>query len=236
MIKTPDITRPPKIIVERLSTIGAATASGELKKLGIQNPFIQGPVSKTPGKSIVGPALTLKFMPVREDQYQIDEYQEPETQLHRHVLYHTKPGDIVVVDALGDMTSGVFGEMMLTYFQGRGGIGVVIDGCIRDWPNAQKLDLGFWIKGVTPNFHTQTGKFPFAVNTPISCANTLIMPGDLIVADDDGAVVVPAQLASKLADVANEHNEWEEFSRLKLEQGGDLRKYYPMNAEAQIEY
>ena len=98
------------------------------------------------------------------------------------------------------------------------------------------MDLGFWIKGVTPNFHTQTGKFPFAVNTPISCGNTLVMPGDLIIADDDGSVVVPAQLASKLADVANEHNEWEEFSRLKLEQGGDLRKYYPMNDEAQIEY
>ena len=64
-------------------------------------------------------------MPKREDLYGEDEYGQPEKQLHRHVLYHTQPGDIVVVDARGDMKCGVFGEMMLTYFMGRGGVGVV---------------------------------------------------------------------------------------------------------------
>ncbi len=76
-------------------------------------------------------------MPKREDQYARGEYADPETQLHRHVLYHTQPGDVVVVDARGDMASGIFGEMMLTYFLGKGGAGVVIDGCIRDWTHAQ---------------------------------------------------------------------------------------------------
>ena len=60
-------------------------------------------------------------MPKREDLYGVDEYADPEKQLHRHVLYHTQPGDIVVVDARGDMKSGVFGDMMLTYFKGKGG-------------------------------------------------------------------------------------------------------------------
>ena len=126
---------------------------------------------------MAGPALTLQFMPKREDVYRVDEYADPETQLHRHVLYHTQPGDIVVVDARGDLGSGVFGEMMLTYFQGRGGVGVVIDGCIRDYPKAKDLGLGLWLRGVTPNFHTQTNIFPFAVNVPIACSNCLVHAG-----------------------------------------------------------
>lgn len=236
MIQTPDIQRPPKELIEGLAHIGSATASGELSRLGIRDPHIRGPRSWTPGKSIVGPALTLQFMPKREDLYKVDEYADPEKQLHRHVLYHTQPGDIVVVDARGDMGSGVFGEMMLTYFKGRGGAGVVIDGCIRDYPHARELGLGLFLRGVTPNFHTQTNIVPFAVNVPVACGDTLVMPGDIIVADDDGVVVVPIALAPQLLAKASEHAEWEDFSRMRLAQGGDLRKYYPLSEEARAEY
>ncbi len=236
MVHTPDIIRPPKELIEGLAGIGSATASGELNRLGIHDPHIRGPIARTPGRSVIGPALTLQFMPKREDLYGADEYADREKQLHRHCLYHTQPGDVVVVDARGDMGSGVFGEMMLTYFKGRGGIGAVIDGCIRDFPKAQHLGLGLWLRGATPNFHTQTAIFPFAVNVPIACNNVLVMPGDLIVADDDGAVVVPIKLAPELLARASEHRDWEEFSRLRLSEGGDLRKYYPLNDEARAEY
>ncbi len=235
-IETPDIVRPPKELIEKLSHIGSATTAGELHRLGIRDPHVRGPVTWTPGKTVVGPALTLQFMPKREDIYGEDEYANPERQLHRHVLYHTQPGDIVVVDARGDMASGVFGGMMLTYFKGKGGAGVVIDGCIRDWPQVKSLGLGLWIRGVTPNFHTQTNIIPFAVNVPIACGGVLVMPGDLIVADDDGAVVVPIKLAPELLKRASEHREWEEFTRLRLSEGGELRKYYPLNDEARAEY
>ena len=236
MVTTPDIQRPSKELIAGSANIGSATATGELSRLGIRDPQIRGPLPFTAGKTIVGPALTLQFMPKREDQYKVDEYSDPEKQLHRHVLYHTQPGDIVVVDARGDMGSGVFGEMMLTYFMGRGGAGVVIDGCIRDYPHAKDLGIGLWLRGVTPNFHTQTNIFPFAVNVPIACGGTLVMPGDIIVADDDGVVVVPVALAPELLSKASEHVEWEEFSRMRLAQGGDLRKYYPLSAEARAEY
>jgi regulator of RNase E activity RraA len=235
-IVTSDIQRPPASLIQSLSGIGSATASGELKRLGIRNPFIQGPVCVTPGASIVGPALTLQFMPLREDLYPESEYVEPERQLHRHVLYHAQRGDVVVVDARGDMTSGVFGEMMMTYFKGRGGLGVVIDGCIRDSAEIKRLGLGLWLRGVTPNFHTQTTIYPSAVNVPIACGGVTVLPGDLIIADDDGAVVVPIQLAPALARKASEHAEWEEFSRLRLSEGGDLRKYYPLTVAAREEY
>jgi regulator of RNase E activity RraA len=236
-IQTQDITRPEPSLVESLQPIGSATASGELKRLGIRNAFIQGPLAMTPGASIVGPALTLQFMPLREDLYPANaEYVDPEVQLHRHVLYHTQPGDIVVVDARGDLSSGVFGAMMMTYFRGRGGLGVVIDGAIRDFGEVKTLGLGLWLRGVTPNFHTQTNLFPFAVNVPIACGGVTVMPGDLIVADDDGAVVVPIALAPQLAQKASEHVEWEEFSRVRLSEGGDLRRYYPLSEAARPEY
>ncbi len=236
MTHTPDIERPAKEVIERLQGIGSATATGVLNKLGIRDSFLEGPVTFTRGKSVVGPALTLQFMPLREDVYGADEYGDPELQLHRHVLYHTQPGDVVVVDARADMSSGVFGEMMLTYFKGRGGTGVIIDGCIRDFPKARDLGLGFWLRGVTPNFHTQVRIFPYAVNVPIACGGRLVMPGDVIIADDDGAVVIPKSMAADVAAVANEHAEWEEFSRLRLSQGGDLRTYYPLSDAARPEY
>jgi len=125
---------------------------------------------------------------------------------------------------------------MLTYFKGRGGQGVIVDGCIRDYPKAKDLGLGLWLRGVTPNFHTQTGIFPFAVNAPVACGGVLVLPGDLIVADDDGAVVVPATLAPALLRAANVHAEWEDFARMRLAEGGDLRTYYPLSAEARVEY
>lgn len=235
-METPDIQRPPKSLIEGLRDIGSATAAGELSRLGIRTAQIVGPIPRTPGSVVVGPALTLQFMPKREDQYKVDEYADPEKQLHRHVLYHTQPGDVVVVDARGDLTSGVFGEMMLTFFKGQGGAGVVIDGCIRDFPHAKDLGLGLWLKGTTPNFHTQTNIFPFAVNVPVACGNTLVMPGDIIVADDDGVVVVPMAMAPELLKKASEHVEWEEFSRMRLAQGGHLRKYYPLSVEGRAEY
>jgi regulator of RNase E activity RraA len=235
-VVTADIQRPDPALIAALRGIGSATASGELRRLGIRSAFINGPVAMTPGASVVGPALTLQFMPKREDLYPEAEYVAPERQLHRHALYHAQAGDIVVVDARADMTSGVFGEMMMTYFRGRGGLGVVIDGCIRDSAAIKKLGLGLWIRGVTPNFHTQTAIFPLAVNVPVACGGVTVFPGDLIIADDDGAVVVPISLAPQLAAKAGAHVEWEEFSRLKLAEGGDLRKYYPLSDAARAEY
>jgi regulator of RNase E activity RraA len=233
---TPGINRPSKDIIEALRDIGAATVAGTLGHMGIRNPHMRGPVSANPGKSIVGPALTLQFLPKREDLYDEGEYADPEKQLHRHVLYHVQEGDVVVVDACGNMSSGVFGDMMSTYFKGRGGAGIVIDGCMRDYPNVKKLDLPIWVRGWTPNFHTQTDIMPYAVNVPVACGGVTVVPGDIIVADDDGAVVVPVALAPKVIDQAREHHEWEDFSRLKLMEGAPLQRYYPLHPDAREEY
>ncbi len=236
MTHTPGIQRPPRVLVDGLAKVGSAVASGALFRLGIRNPHICGPRPMTPGASVAAPALTLQFMPKREDLYGDSEYADPEKQLHRHVLYHAQEGDLVVVDARANLRTGVFGEMMLTYFRGRGGAGVVIDGCIRDFGAAKSLGLGLWLRGTTPNFHTQTDLMPFAVNVPIACGDALVMPGDIVIADDDGAVVVPQALAPAVLQDASQHAEWEDFSRLRLSQGGDLRRYYPLADDARDEY
>src|ERR671931_216959 len=219
MTHTPGISRPPRDMIAALEDIGAATIAGTLGHMGISHPHIVGPVSWNKGKSIVGPALTLQFMPKREDLYGEGEYSDPEKQLHRHVLYHVQEGDVVVVDARGDMTAGVFGDMMSTYFKGRGGAGIVIDGCMRDRPNVEKLDLALWLRGWTPNYHVQTSIYPNAVNVPIACGGVTVIPGDIIVADDDGVVVVPVLMAPKVIEEAQKHYEWEVFSRIKLTEG-----------------
>jgi regulator of RNase E activity RraA len=231
-----DITRPPRALCDALAKIGTATASSELSLMGIRDPQIRGPQPLQQGRSVAGPALTLQCMPKREDLYGANEYDNPEVQLHRHVLYPAQAGDMVVVDARGDMASGIFGEMMLTFLAGRGGSGIVVDGCIRDSAKARELDLGIWVRGVTPNYHAQTNLIPFAVNVPVACGGVLVMPGDIIVADDDGVIVVPVALAPEVIERSSEHAEWEEFARIRLSEGGDLRRYYPLTEGVRDEY
>lgn len=236
MIKTADIVRPPQHLVEGLRHLGAATIAGTLGHMGFRNPHMTGILPQTHGKSICGPALTLQCLPQRPDIFSEGEYADPETQLHRHVLYHVQEGDVVVVDARGDMRSGIFGDMMSTYFKGRGGAGIIIDGVMRDRPNVEKLDLALWLKGWSPNYHVQTDIYPNAVNVPIACGGVTVMPGDIIVADDDGAVVVPVSMATQVIEDGQKHAEWEEFSRLKLMAGEPLQRYYPLHPDAQGEY
>jgi regulator of RNase E activity RraA len=115
-------------------------------------------------------------------------------------------------------------------------VGMVIDGCVRDYGHVKMVGVPLWMRGVTPYFHTQTKLMPFAVNGPIACGGVTVMPGDIIVADDDGACCVPAALAATVVQKGASHHEWEEFSRMKLAEGGDLRKYYPLREDARKEY
>ena len=117
-----------------------------------------------------------------------------------------------------------------------GGVGVVVDGCVRDWPHIQEIDLPLWTKGFTPNYASQTHLFPWAYNVPVAVSGVLVMPGDIIIADDDGAVVVPQQMAAKVGQITREHEDWESFSRIKLSEGGSLYKYYPLDEEGRKEY
>jgi regulator of RNase E activity RraA len=185
----------------------------------------------------VGSAVTLQFMPQREDIVSglAQEYVEKDSALW-HVMDTIAPNDVLVVQAFGDPYTGVLGEMLIGHIRNRGGVGIVVDGYIRDWPRVKHLDIPIWARGTTPNYASQSHLFPWAHSVPVACSSVLVLPGDIIIADDDGVVLVPLKVASLLLETAGSHEDWEVFSRMRITQGGELRKYYPLNEEAQREY
>jgi regulator of RNase E activity RraA len=205
--------------------------------MGIRYTFIEGPVARMRGAKVVGPAVTLQFMPQREDIASGlgQEHAEQRSALW-HVFDTIKPGDVLAIQAYGDPYTGCLGEMLTSYFKGLGGAGIVVDGMIRDWARVKDMGVPLWTRGATPNYASQAGLFPWAYNVPIACSRVLVLPGDLIIADDDGAVLVPARVAPLLLRETLAHEDWETFSRMRLAQGGSLWKYYPLSEEGQREY
>ena len=140
-------------IFERLEAVSTATISGVLHQFGITSTFIVGPKSRNPGSKIAGKAVTLRFMPKREDMLPsannkdisnqnneksvAQEYSENTSALWK-VLDTIQPGDVLVVDARGSMKTGCIGEMLSTYFKAKGGIGIIVDGCVRDSKEIEK--------------------------------------------------------------------------------------------------
>ena len=233
----PAYNRPDPKLIEQLRDVSSATAAATLHRMGIRQTYMDSPLPRTPGSKVVGPAVTLQFMPQREDvgSGKKQEGIEKRTALWS-VFDAVEPGDVLVVQAFGDPYTGCMGDMLSTYFKGRGGVGIVVDGSIRDWPKIRQMDIPVWTKGFTPNYASQTHLFPWAYNVPIACSMVLVMPGDIIIADDDGAVVVPAKMAPMVVEHTLEHEEWEVFSRIKLLEGGSIMKYYPLNDEGWAEY
>jgi len=169
-----------------------------------------GPTCRTAGAHIAGAAVTLQFMPRREDVVSgSDEDAEKHSALWA-VFDDIQPGDVLVVQAYGDVHTGCLGEMLLASLQGLGGVGAVVDGSIRDWPEVAKLGIPVWSRGVTPNFASQASLFPWAYDVPIACSGVLVLPGDVVIADADGVVVVPRTLAPTVLEASRERQDWEE--------------------------
>lgn len=224
-------------IVRRMEIVGAATACAKLNGMGISRTFIEGPQPLEAGQRVVGSALTLQFMPQREDvaSGMSQEYIERQTALWA-VLETVQPGDILVIQAYGSAYTGCLGDMLVRYFKRRGGAGIVVDGRIRDAARVRAIGVPIWCTGTTPHYASQTDLFPWAYDVPIAAGGVLCLPGDLVVADDDGAVVVPAGKALELVQSAEDHEGWEQFSRLRLDQGARLSDYYPLNEATRAEF
>lgn len=223
--------------LERLGQVSAATACAKLHGLGIRHSFVEGPRPLRPGYRVVGSALTLQFMPQREDLAAGDEqeYVERHTALW-HVLEAVQPGDVLVVQAYGSRFSGCVGDILARYFQRKGGAGMVVDGRIRDSGKIADLGLPVWSTGVTPHYASQSELFPWAYDVPVAVGGVLCMPGDLVVADDDGPVIVPRAMADQVVASAQDHEEWEVFSRRRLDEGARLSDYYPLTPDTRGEF
>lgn len=238
-VKGPKIAPVDPELLKSFEGVGTATACAQLHGMGITQSLIQGPTTTMPGKRIVGRAVTLQLMPLREDIYtdsgQTQEYVERSTALWA-VLDEIEPGDVLVVQAYGEAKSGVVGEMLAQVLQNRGGVGLVVDGRVRDSQAVREGGLPVWSLGGTPHYASQGRLFPWAYHVPVAVGGALVIPGDIIIADDDGAVVVPINKAKDIIAPAKHHDDWEVYSRMMLKAGGALRRYYPLDEVGYAEY
>lgn len=234
----PDISRPPKEMVEAFWDISVATISTMLRsRFGILRHALVGPVPLTPGAKAVGTAVTLRFLPKREDIISglAEEATEKTSALWASIMA-IEDGDVLVVDAQGNMRTGCLGEMLMTGVKARGGKGIVVDGCLRDLPSAKEMGLPLFARGGTPCNASFFEMYPWDYNQAIGCGGVLIFPGDIIVADDDGIIVVPPKVASEIIRFCSEKEDREVFEKIKIEETGNVARYHPMNAEARQEY
>jgi regulator of RNase E activity RraA len=230
-------SRPDAAEFEAMQEIGSATACSKLHHLGIRRSFVEGPRALVPGQKVVGSALTLQFMPQREDLASglAQEYVERHTALWA-VMETVQPGDVLVIQAYGSAFSGCIGDILARYFQRKGGAGIVVDGRIRDAGRIRELGIPVWCTGTTPHYASQSELFPWAYDVPVAVGGALCMPGDFVVADDDGPVIVPQALAPQVREAAKDHQDWEVFSRERLDTGARLSDYYPLTAASREEY
>ncbi|MCX4869598.1 ribonuclease activity regulator RraA [Streptomyces sp. NBC_00825] len=224
-------------LVDQMGQVSSATACAKLHGLGIRRTWMEGPQPLTTGQKIAGSALTLQFMPQREDIASglAQEAVERQTALWA-VLEAVQPGDVLVIQAYGSAFSGCVGDMLVRYFKRKGGAGIVVDGRIRDAPRVRELGVPIWCTGTTPHYASQSELFPWAYDVPVAAGGVLCLPGDIVVADDDGAVVVPQATAPEVVATARDHQDWEVFSRMRLDQGARLGNYYPLTSESRAEY
>lgn len=232
-----DWSRPAADEMEAMQAIGSATACAKLHALGIRRSFVEGPRPLTAGQRVVGSALTLQFMPQREDLASGfgQEAVERHTALWA-VMETVQPGDVLVIQAYGSQFSGCIGDILARYFKKKGGAGIVVDGRIRDSGRIRELGIPVWSTGVTPHYASQSELFPWAYDVPVAVGGALCLPGDFVVADDDGPVIVPQALAPEVRVAARDHQEWEVFSRERLDQGARLGDYYPLTQQSRAEY
>jgi regulator of RNase E activity RraA len=236
-VRGPAYERADPALVDAMAPISSATACAQLHQLGLTRTFVQGPTPLVPGQRVVGSSVTLQFMPQREDVASgvAQEYVERTTALWA-VLESIRPGDVLVVQAYGSAFTGCLGDMLVRYFKRRGGAGIIVDGRIRDAPRVRKLGVPVWCTGSTPHYASQSELFPWAYDVPVAVGGVLCLPGDLVVADDDGAVVVPRRSAEEVVHRAGDHEQWEVFSRMRIDQGAVLSDYYPLTQDSRAEY
>jgi regulator of RNase E activity RraA len=153
----------------------------------------------------------------------------------RRALDEPQPGDVLVIDARGVTDAAVLGDVLCTRFKAAGGIAVVTDGCVRDLPGLTKLEFPIFAAGV----HAATfGNRHVAIDLglPVACGGVLVMPGDAIVGDEEGVVVVPAALEQQVAELARLQDDMDNFSIGKITSGVPLQRAFPLDSELRAEF
>ncbi|CAG4915609.1 unnamed protein product [Acidocella sp. C78] len=212
-----------RALLTRVSTATLATA---LFRRGLRQQAIQGALPLSPPRqSMVGEAFTLRYIPAREDLNPITVFRNRDHK-QRQAIETCPPGAVLVIDSRKDARAASAGGILVTRLMQRGAAGIVTDGGFRD--SAEIAALGFPAYHTRPSAPTNlTLHQAIAIDDPISCGDAPVFPGDVIVGDADGAVVLPAHLADELAREATEMTVFEDFVTERVRAGASILGLYP---------
>ena len=224
----PDFSRPAPEIIEVVGRASVATITTIFKRKGIKNIWM--PLKPLfPGMKTVGPALTIRSVPGREDLQPIA--YEPDTLFPGHpdaAIEAVRPGDVVVLDGRGATNEGLFGDLLTLRIKMKGSAGLVCDMGVRDSPHMAEKEIPIFCLGAAGPGGTV---FNVDYNVPIGCAGVLVCPGDIMLGDDDGVVVIPQGMIEEVVEEALLSEDREEFIRMMLQQGHPLEGLYPIGPE-----
>jgi regulator of RNase E activity RraA len=220
--------------IEKLKNITTGTITTMLLKKGIRRSWMAGamPLGFS-GKRVVGPAFTLRFVPVREDLATPASWSAPIST--RSAIEAMPPDCVVVADAMGVTSAGIFGDILCMRMVKRGVKALITDGVMRDKTGVMGTGLPVWCAGVAAPASVNQLTF-VGWEEPIGCGGSAIFPGDVIVADEDGAVVIPKELVDFVAQEGGEHERFEAWLVKEVEKGEKLPGLYPPNDETKKRY
>ncbi len=221
------------IDLERLAKVPVATLTQVMQGIGRPRAFMEGIAPLDSDHAIAGRARTLRFLPARSPA---DEAARPLPEIpQRRVIESIEPNEVLVIDAGGEVSGGLIGDILSTRIQYRGGVGVVIDGGVRDTTQIRQVGLPIWARG----FHGATGYrglYDADFDNPIRCGGVTVMVGDYIVADGDGGVVIPPDVVEEVMAAAMEIEHKEVFTREKVQEGHPTTTAYPPSGQLLDEY
>lgn len=219
-----------QVLRDKLMGVSTATLSTALFKRGLRNQFVQDVRPVAPkGRNMVGPAFTLRTIPAREDLNPITVFQDPEHP-QRRAIETCPPGAVLVVDSRKDARAASAGSILVTRLKVRGCAGMVTDGGFRDSPEIAELDFPAYHRRPTAPTNLACHQ-AVELEVPIGCGDAPVWPGDLIVGDDEGVIVVPAALAGEIAEEAVEMTAFEDFVIEEVRGGRSIVGLYPATHE-----
>src|SRR6187397_2824393 len=221
-------------VLDTLSNVSTATLTTILLKKGLRNVWMRGTRPLRPDQPrVVGPAFTLRFIPAREDLATPASWSSPKST--RAAIEDMPAGCIAVIDANGCKDAGFWGDILCARMAKRGIAALVSDGVVRDVAGVLSTGLPVWAAGVAAP-PSVAGLTFVDWQQPVGCGGVAVFPDDVIVADQDGAVVIPAAMADEVTTLAVEQERLEGWIMTEIERGVELPGLYPANAETKARY
>ncbi len=216
-----------------LGRVSTATLTTQMYKRGFRNVFLQGVgrLTSAHDRNMVGPAFTLRYIPAREDLDQLSVFQDYDHP-QRKAIETCSVGHVLVMDSRGDASAASAGNILVTRLMARGGAGIVTDGGLRDSPEIADYDIPAYMAAPSAPTNLIKHHAVETLNQPIACGGVAVYPGDVMVGDLEGVVVIPRHLADEVANDAAEQELLETFIHGEVAGGKPLRGTYPPDEEA----